>query len=365
MNGKKLVLENIKKHYGPFTLSVSLEMKKGEFHTFLGPSGCGKTTLLRIIAGFVSPDSGALFLEGKNITYTPAELRNISIVFQDYALFPNLSVYGNISYGPETKKWDKKLIREISEELLSAVKMEGYGKRRPETLSGGEKQRVALARAIAVNPSLLLLDEPLSAADEKLKSTLKKEILSVHREKDLTTIYVTHDQEEAMTMSDRISIFGSGNIVQTGTPEEIYFSPVSLYAANFIGSSNMIKCRIISSDFYITADTGNSLILIKKRDFPSKPGERCVIFFRPEQCKILRGENIFEAKSNIFRGEIIEKEFYGKFFKCSVKTGNNFITLYDNYPFSLDYGPCCFTVSPEDILLFPESDKEPSPCKKR
>ncbi|MBP5739659.1 MAG: ATP-binding cassette domain-containing protein, partial [Spirochaetia bacterium] len=164
----KLILENIKKNYGAFTLNADLELNHGEFHTFLGPSGCGKTTLLRIIAGFTAPDSGHIYLDGKDITEVPPEKRNISIVFQDYALFPNMTVARNIGYGPETRHWSRERIKARTEELLEAVELPGYGNRKPDTLSGGEKQRVALARAIAVNPELLLLDEPLSAADEKL-----------------------------------------------------------------------------------------------------------------------------------------------------------------------------------------------------
>ena len=242
----KLILENIKKSYGAFTLNANMELHEGEFHTFLGPSGCGKTTLLRIIAGFTAPDSGRIILDGRDITAVPPEKRGISIVFQDYALFPNMNVAKNIGYGPETQHWPKDKIASRTQELLEAVALPGYEKRKPDTLSGGEKQRVALARAIAVNPALLLLDEPLSAADEKLKEALKAQILETHRKNNLTTIYVTHDQEEAMTISDRISVFRRGNIECTGKPEEIYFQPKSLYAAQFVGQSNIIKGTVTS-----------------------------------------------------------------------------------------------------------------------
>ena len=343
----KLTLEKIRKSYGKFTLNADLQLQEGEFHTFLGPSGCGKTTLLRIIAGFTSPDSGRIYLDGKDITEVPPERRNISIVFQDYALFPNMTAGRNIGYGPETRHWSKDRIRRRTEELLEAVELPGYENRKPDTLSGGEKQRVALARAIAVNPSLLLLDEPLSAADEKLKGALKAQIVETHRKNHLTTIYVTHDQEEAMTISDRISVFRKGNIECTGKPEEIYFHPKTLYAAKFIGQSNIIKGRVRSTGEMVDVECQNRIIRAKNLSYKCAPGDEVTLFFRPECCAIADGNG-----ENTLRGKIISRTFYGSRYTCSVETGCGIIKVYDSYPFRLTGNECTLAIEPENITLF-------------
>ena len=343
----KLKLENIKKSFGNFTLNANLELREGEFHTFLGPSGCGKTTLLRIIAGFTAPDSGRIFLDGKDITELPPEKRNISIVFQDYALFPNMNVEKNIGYGPETRHWNRDKIKARTQELLEAVELPGYGRRKPDTLSGGEKQRVALARAIAVNPALLLLDEPLSAADEKLKGALKAQILETHRKNHLTTIYVTHDQEEAMTISDRISVFRRGNIECTGTPQEIYFQPRTLYAAQFVGQSNILKGKVVSVGELIEVQCQNQIFKVLNRSYQCSAGDDVTLFFRPECCTIAQGN-----EENIFKGEIIGRTFYGSRYTCAVETGCGSIKVYDTYPFQLKNSGCQLAVKPENIILF-------------
>ena len=344
----KLRLENIKKRYGNFTLNADLELHEGEFHTFLGPSGCGKTTLLRIIAGFTAPDSGRIFLDGKDITEVPPEKRNISIVFQDYALFPNMNVEKNIGYGPETRHWNKDKIKARTQELLEAVELTGYGKRKPDTLSGGEKQRVALARAIAVNPALLLLDEPLSAADEKLKGALKAQILETHRKNHLTPIYVTHDQEEAMTISDRISVFRRGNIECTGTPQEIYFQPKTLYTAQFVGQSNILKGTVASTGDLVEVHCKEGQIFkALNRSYPFAKGDDVKLFFRPECCMISA-----KAGENIFMGKIKKRIFYGSRYLCTVETRFGEIIMYDSYPFKVPDTVCRLWVSPDNIYLF-------------
>ena len=343
----KLKLENIKKSYGAFTLNADLELKEGEFHTFLGPSGCGKTTLLRIIAGFTAPDSGRIYLDGKDITEMPSEKRNISIVFQDYALFPNMTVAKNISYGPETRHWPKERIESRTKELLEAIALPGYGKRKPDTLSGGEKQRVALARAIAVNPALLLLDEPLSAADEKLKGVLKAQILETHRKNHLTTIYVTHDQEEAMTISDRISVFRRGNIECTGTPQEIYFQPRTLYTAKFIGQSNILKGKVISAGDMVEVECQGQIFKVQNRSYRYSAGDQVILFFRPECCTAAQGN-----EENIIKGKIADRTFYGSRYTCSANTDCGIIKVYDTYPFKLRSAGCQLAVRPENIILF-------------
>ncbi|MBQ3319574.1 MAG: ABC transporter ATP-binding protein [Spirochaetia bacterium] len=347
----KLKLDNIKISYpGKFTLNADLELKQGEFHTFLGPSGCGKTTLLRIIAGFNTPDSGRIYLDGKDITDLPPEKRSISIVFQDYALFPNMNVEKNIAYGPETQHWSKEKTKARVKELLEAVELPGYEKRKIETLSGGEKQRIALARAIAVNPALLLLDEPLSAADEKLKASLKAQIVETHRKNNLTTIYVTHDQEEAMTISDRISVFRRGNIECTGTPQEIYFNPKTLYTAKFVGQSNIIEGTVSSvGDLVEVRCTQGQIFKVQNRSYKYSAGDRVTLFFRPECCTAANG-----TEDNIIKGKIVDRIFYGRFYTCTVQTPMGLLTVYDTYPFHMDMAECSLTVSPDDIILFSE-----------
>jgi len=343
----KLVLENIKKSFGNFTLTASLALEEGEFHTFLGPSGCGKTTLLRIIAGFTAPDSGRIYLDGKDITDISPEKRNISIVFQDYALFPNMTAEKNIGYGPETRHWPEERIKTRTRELLEAVDLSGYGKRKPDTLSGGEKQRVALARAIAVKPALLLLDEPLSASDEKLKEALKAKIVETHRKDNLTTIYVTHDQEEAMTVSDRISVFRRGNIECTGKPEEIYFKPKTLYTAQFVGQSNILKGTVLRIGPLVEVQCRNQIIKVQNRNYRCSEGDNVTLFFRPECCTatLKNGENILQ-------GTITGRTFYGSRYTCSVQTGCGTIKVYDTYPFQLQNAECRLEVSPDDIYIF-------------
>lgn len=343
----KLKLENIKKNYGAFTLNANLELSEGEFHTFLGPSGCGKTTLLRIIAGFTAPDSGRIYLDGQDITDVPPEKRNISIVFQDYALFPNMTVAKNIGYGPETRHWPKEKTAARTKELLEAIALSGYEKRKPDTLSGGEKQRVALARAIAVNPALLLLDEPLSAADEKLKGVLKAQILETHRKNHLTTIYVTHDQEEAMTISDRISVFRRGIIECTGTPQEIYYQPKTLYSAQFIGQSNILPGKVLDMGDLVEVQCQDQIIKVLNRSYQCAPGDEVTLFFRPECCTVAKGN-----EENIIKGEITERTFYGSRYTCSVNTGCGTVKMYDTYPFQLKSSECQLAVKPENIILF-------------
>lgn len=343
----KLKLENIKKNYGTFTLNANLELNQGEFHTFLGPSGCGKTTLLRIIAGFTAPDSGRIYLDGKDITALPPEKRGISIVFQDYALFPNMTMEKNIGYGPETHHWSKDKIKARTYELLEAMELSGYGKRKPDTLSGGEKQRVALARAIAVNPELLLLDEPLSASDEKLKEALKAQIVETHRKNHLTTIYVTHDQEEAMTISDRISVFRRGNIECTGTPQEIYFQPKTLYAAQFVGQSNILKGKVLSVGELVEIECNGQVIKVQNHSYKCYSGDEVTLFFRPECCTVVQ-----ETGDNILQGKITGRTFYGSRYTCLVETRCGTVKMYDTYPFQLQCPECQLAVKPENIILF-------------
>lgn len=244
-------IRNLEKNYGQNNIfkNINFDIKKGEFITLLGPSGCGKSTLLRCIAGLNEIDSGAIFVSGKDISKDSPKDRGIGMVFQNYALFPNMNVYDNIAFGLSIKKVSKAEIDERVREMLELVQLEGKEKYFPSELSGGQKQRVAIARSIIMKPEILLLDEPLSALDAKVRKTLREEIRRIQRMLGITTIFVTHDQEEALTVSDRIFVMNKGNIVQNGSPEEVYTSPNNLFLAKFIGNYNIFDKNQIKKIF--------------------------------------------------------------------------------------------------------------------
>ena len=238
-----IVFENIEKYYGENHVlkNTNLSIHKGEFVTLLGSSGCGKSTLLRCLAGLEGVTSGKIFLDGEDITFRNPKNRNIGMIFQQYSLFPNMNVYNNISFGLRMKKVKKDTINGLVKDTLKIVDLQGYEKRYPYQLSGGEQQRVALARCIVTKPKVLLLDEPLSAVDAKLRKSLQARIKEIHRELNMTSIFVTHDQDEAMTMSDTIHIMRDGIIEQSGTPFEVYSNPKSIFAASFVGNYNILE----------------------------------------------------------------------------------------------------------------------------
>ena len=226
---------------------IDLHIPAGEFFSLLGPSGCGKTTTLRMVAGFEQPTSGEILLDGTDVAYTPAHERNVNTVFQNYALFPHLNVYDNIAFGLKRAKRPKAEIRERVGNALELVQLPGYEGRKSSQLSGGQQQRVALARALILNPDVLLLDEPLGALDAKLRKALQIELKSLQQEVGITFLYVTHDQEEALTMSDRLAVMKGGHIEQVGVPQEVYEDPETLYVADFLGVSNLMQATIVSS----------------------------------------------------------------------------------------------------------------------
>jgi putative spermidine/putrescine transport system ATP-binding protein len=236
-------LVDLRKTYGDVVAvaGVDLEIKPGEFFTMLGPSGSGKTTTLRLIAGFERPDSGSIELGGEDVSATPPYLRDVNTVFQDYALFPHMNVLDNVAYGLKVKRVRKATRAQRAEEVLRLVRLEGYGNRKPVQLSGGQRQRVALARAIVNSPRVLLLDEPLGALDLKLREQMQIELKAIQQRIEITFLYVTHDQEEALTMSDRIAVFNDGRVEQVGTPEEIYEHPATEFVAGFVGVSNVLE----------------------------------------------------------------------------------------------------------------------------
>ena len=257
---------------------INLSIEGGEFFSLLGPSGCGKTTTLRLVAGFEQPTEGSILLDGRDVAQTPPHKRNVNTVFQSYALFPFLTVGENVSFGLRYKNVTKSEARKMTAEALALVQLEGYQKRRPGQLSGGQQQRVALARALVLNPAVLLLDEPLGALDAKLRKALQIELKALQEEVGITFIYVTHDQEEALTMSDRLAVMSSGRVEQVGSPAAVYEDPSTAYVADFLGVSNMMSAhgdgggRVRLGDFQLVAARG---------DFDARGPVRVVV--RPER----------------------------------------------------------------------------------
>src|SRR6266508_552489 len=245
-----ITLEHVVKRFGGYVAveKADFAIERGEFFALLGPSGCGKTTTLRMIAGFEQPSAGRILLEGKDVSRVPPYRRNVNTVFQHYALFPHMSVADNVAFGPRSLKLTDEETRRRVRELLEVVRLTQYSTRKPAQLSGGQQQRVALARALANYPSALLLDEPLGALDLKLRQAMQIELKRIQREVGITFIYVTHDQEEALTMSDRIAVMNEGRVEQIGTPEEIYHSPTSVFVANFIGVANLLPATVVQAN---------------------------------------------------------------------------------------------------------------------
>ncbi|MCK5673889.1 MAG: ABC transporter ATP-binding protein [Spirochaetales bacterium] len=310
-----VILNGITKSFEDFNINVDLNIENGELITLLGPSGCGKTTSIQIISGIINPEKGNILINGKDVTNTPIWLRNIGIVFQDYALFSHMNVYDNIAYGLKARKLKKTYIKNIVSEMLELVHLRGYENRNIESLSGGEKQRTALARALAPSPELLLLDEPLSALDARLRTILRREIRNIQQKLGITTIYVTHDQDEALSISDRIVLMNNGRIEQTGTPWDIYNKPTSKFSADFLGDSNKIPCKVekisTKQGIYLSS-TGSSLSFnIPFREGITE-GKKYLLFFRPQDTKII-DKKIDILKENMLTGKILSSEYFGRY----------------------------------------------------
>jgi iron(III) transport system ATP-binding protein len=280
--------ESIKKIFGdtPAVRDLSFEIREGEFFSILGPSGCGKTTTLRMAAGFEQPDHGSIFFDNAEVTSLPPEHRNTGMVFQNYALFPHLSVFENVAFGLRARKRPQNEINERVAAALALVEMRGLQNRLVTQLSGGQQQRVALARAIAVQPKILLLDEPLSNLDAQLRRTTRGELKNLQRRLGITAIYVTHDQEEALALSDRILVMHQGEAQQIGTPEEIYFQPANLFVMSFIGASNVLSGKIRKNENNKIIVAGENWQLILPANAAPTTGMSAQIAFRPEHGRI-------------------------------------------------------------------------------
>lgn len=283
-------IDHVTKRFDDYVavLDADFTIGAGEFFSMLGPSGCGKTTTLRMIAGFETPTSGAIRLEGVDVSRVPPHKRNVNTVFQHYALFPHMNVWDNVAYGPRSQRKDKSAIKKSVDEMLEVVRLTDFALRKPAQLSGGQQQRVALARALVNYPSALLLDEPLGALDLKLRHVMQFELKRIQREVGITFVYVTHDQEEALTMSDRIAVMNAGNVEQIGTPTEIYDRPSSVFVAGFIGQANLWHGRQTgrANRDYVEVDVLGTTLRARPGDTAIEPGGQATLMVRPERVRV-------------------------------------------------------------------------------
>jgi spermidine/putrescine transport system ATP-binding protein len=349
LKGFDVTVKDVSRAYGSFKAldDVSIEIRKGEFFSLLGPSGCGKTTLLRIIAGFDTPDEGVVLLDGKNILPLPPDKRQVNTVFQSYALFPHLSVYENVAFPLRLKKVPATTLDAKVREYLHLVQLEAHMDKKPNMLSGGQRQRVAIARALINEPSVLLLDEPLSALDAKLRQNLLVELDHLHDQIGITFIYVTHDQSEALSVSDRIAVMNKGKVLQIGTPYEIYESPATDFVARFIGETNLFSAEVKEcvpyEDYYMTTlDIPALGTTIKVTDYDNlSVGQHVSFTVRPEKLKITGDMPTKVGKDiNLFKG-IVEEPIYSGFqskYYVSLENGTviKVIQQHANY---MDEGP--------------------------
>ena len=310
---KIIDLKDITVKYGDNVIldKLNLSINKKEFITLLGPSGCGKTTTLRCIAGFVDPNGGDIVFEGKVINDIPPHKRKVNTIFQRYALFSHMNVFENVAFGPEIQKMSTPEIRKTVAEMLELVNLKGFEKRSVGSLSGGQQQRVAIARALANRPHVLLLDEPLGALDLKLRKDMQKELKAIQKRLGITFIYVTHDQEEALSMSDRVVVMDKGKIQQIGTPEDIYNEPVNAFVADFIGESNIVDAVMIK-DYYVRI----SGVVFDCLDKGFEPNEKVEAVIRPEDIKIHE-----LGTKDTLPGKVTDVVFKGTFYETFVDVG--------------------------------------------
>jgi iron(III) transport system ATP-binding protein len=321
-----LRLERIVKRYGKVKAvdDVSLDVRDGELLTLLGPSGCGKTTILRCVSGFIRPDSGEIYLGERKITEIPPQKRGTGLVFQNYALWPHMTVFQNLSFGLQIKKLSKGQIGENVERALNLVQLQGYEDRYPRQLSGGQQQRVALARALVLEPEVLLLDEPLSNLDALLREQMRFEIAQIHKHSGITTLYVTHDQTEAMVISDRIAVLEKGRIMQLGTPLEIYSTPANKFVAGFMGTTNFIHgivARVDKDYAVLSTDDG---IAVTGRAGELKEGAEADVAIRPEGITFLSAKPPSE-EANIYEAEVVRASYVGELIDYQLRIKNHTI----------------------------------------
>jgi len=316
-----------RQHHIKAVNDLSFTIDKGEFVTLVGPSGCGKSTTLRMIAGFLRPTSGDILIEGKSITALGPEMRNIPMVFQNYALFPHINVYDNIAYGPRMKKsLGEAALKQRVAEVLELVQMSGYEQRMPHQLSGGQRQRIAIARALINEPAILLLDEPLGALDLKLRKHMQTELSRLQRKTGTTFVYVTHDQEEALNMSDRIVVIDQGEVQQLGTPREIYNNPANLFVTSFIGDRNIFPVEVVEAGSqYCRVRLGENVVTVRRSCSAQgalRAGEEAILAILMDKMRLS-----CEAVENAFKGEVLSIHYAGSQIRIEVKVLDQVLTI--------------------------------------
>ena len=319
----QLELQQLRKAFGHVVAvdSLDLEIDRGELVSLVGPSGCGKTTTLRMVAGLQAADRGRILLEGRDVTHDPANKRGMGVVFQSYALFPNMTAAENIAYGLAVRKRSSAEIRQRVAQLVELIQIGDGAKRYPHQLSGGQQQRVALARALAIEPPVLLLDEPLSALDAAVRLTLRLEIRRIQRSLGIATMYITHDQEEALSISDRVAVMREGRVEQLGTPEQIYTAPVNEYVARFVGTSNRLPVRVASGDGSTVEWQGQAVRVAADSRFPA--GGSAIMIVRPERIHVSARVN--GGGPGGWPGTVVERTFLGSVTRFTVRVGDELL----------------------------------------
>ena len=352
-------IEQLTKRYGtlPALDAVDLQIEPGEIFFLLGPSGCGKTTLLRCLAGFCQPDEGTIRFGGEDVTRLPAHRRRTGMVFQNYALWPHKSVAENVAFGLEEEGLPREEIRRRVGDALASVRMDGFAQRGIHELSGGQQQRVALARALVVRPRCLLLDEPLSNLDAKLRLEMRTEIRRICKEAGLTAVYVTHDQKEALSVADRMAVLNLGRVCQIGTPEAIYRRPVSRFVADFVGETNFLEAEVVALQGAGLVAQAGECRFEAARAMGFKPGERVTLSIRPEAWR-LDGQTP-GAAVNLLHGQIRESLYLGEMAQYQVAApsiggGAPILKAYEMNPRAVAaQGPCVLKVAAEDVVVLP------------
>ncbi|MEZ4769993.1 MAG: ABC transporter ATP-binding protein [Caldilineales bacterium] len=307
---------------------IDLEIERGEFVTLLGPSGCGKTTTLRLIAGFEFPTSGEIILDGSDVAPLPPDKREMSMVFQSYAIFPHLSVFENIAYGLKLRKLPKDDIKQRVAQVLALTELDGLQNRAPNQLSGGQQQRVALARALVMEPKVLLLDEPLSNLDAKLREQMRTEIREIQQRLGITSVYVTHDQVEAMSLSDRIVVMNQGRIEQAGTPQQVYRQPHTAFVANFIGRTNFVQATVReAADGWLHVDALGGAVAVPMPERPRQPGDQITIVVRPDWLKLNESSD-----AGAIMGVVVRSTYLGSEVEYEVSVAGQMLVVVESDP---------------------------------
>ena len=362
MKATEVRLIGLEKRFGEVEAvrDVNLFIRGGDFFTFLGPSGCGKTTLLRMIAGFTRPDRGVIHFDGVEVQDVPPWKRNVGMVFQNYALWPHLSVFENVAFGLKERNLPKSVVSESTHRALSVVNLEGMEKRRPSELSGGQQQRVALARTLVIEPRLLLLDEPLSNLDAKLRVQMRQELVRIQRDLGITSIYVTHDQEEALTLSTHIAVMSKGKVVQVGTPKEIYESPKTQEVADFVGTSNFFKGQVVGpmkDRIQVKTVEGFTLKVTKEGGFSADAECPILLDIRPESIQISYPDEA-SVEGNRIEGIVRASAYVGSVVQYDVEVARekkvkvNVVNPRKKALFQ-EGERVLITFSPDDVVLIP------------